>query len=120
MKNRRWTSPRALLTHVGAVFAVGVCVAAARWQVDRAASGNLLSYAYAIEWPLFAIAAVVLWWQLIHDAGARRASAAPAPPPADLPDLPVDDPALRSYNEDLASLAATGRRKTWRNPRGLP
>lgn len=120
MKNRRWTSPRALLTHLGAVVAVALCVAAARWQIHRAASGNLLSYAYAVEWPLFAIAAVVLWWQLLHDDRSRRAGEVPTPSPTHLPDPPVDDPALRSYNEELAALSATGRRKTWRNPRGLP
>ena len=120
MKNRRWTSPRALLTHLGALFAVAVCGAAARWQIHRAASGNLLSYAYAVEWPLFAIAAVVLWWQLIHHDHNGRAAGTPVPPPNQLPDLPVDDPALRSYNEELATLSTTGRRKTWRNPRGLP
>ena len=117
---RRWTSPRSLLMHLALVASVTLCAAAARWQIGRAASGNLLSWAYAVEWPLFGLAAVVMWWQLLHDD--RR----PAPPP--LPDgetgiapLPhVDDPALQAYNEELAGLAARGRRKTWRNPRGLP
>lgn len=121
---RRWTSPRALLAHLGVLVAVGVCAAAARWQIHRAASGNLLSYAYAVEWPLFAIAAVVMWWQLIHDHGHSGPPGHPpvVPPGAGArpPDPSVVDPDLRAYNAELASLAAGGRRKSWRNPRGLP
>ena len=49
----RWTSPRAVLIHVATIATIVVCLAAARWQIHRAASGNLLSYGYAVEWPLF-------------------------------------------------------------------
>lgn len=112
------------MSHCGVVLAVGVCAAAARWQIHRAASGNVLSYAYAVEWPLFAIAAVVMWWQLIHDqppsTGPATNPVGPEPPGRGLPDVPVDDPELRSYNAELATLSSRGRRKTWRNPRGLP
>ncbi len=37
------------------------------WQLERALGGNTLSWAYTFEWPLFAIYAVYVWWQLIHD-----------------------------------------------------
>jgi hypothetical protein len=37
------------------------------WQLSRALNGNALSWAYTFEWPLFAIYAVYVWWQLIHD-----------------------------------------------------
>lgn len=117
---RRWTSARALVTHIGMLGAVGVCAAAARWQIHRAASGNVLSYAYAVEWPLFAIAAVVMWWQLIHETAPSSDRHQPRPPGRAPTDVPVDDPDLRSYNERLASLSTHGRRKSWRNPRGLP
>jgi hypothetical protein len=45
------------------------------WQLGRALGGNTLSWAYTFEWPLFAVYAVYVWWQLIHDqpnAAARR------------------------------------------------
>jgi len=115
---RRWISARAVLIHLGTIATITVCLAAARWQIHRAASGNILSYAYAVEWPLFAVAAVVMWWQLLH-SDSRPAPHRPdqvrtlAPPD-------IDDPDLRAYNHELAGLAARGRRKTWRNPRGLP
>jgi hypothetical protein len=37
------------------------------WQLDRALGGNTLSWAYTFEWPLFAVYAIYVWWQLIHD-----------------------------------------------------
>jgi hypothetical protein len=37
------------------------------WQIDRATSGNELSWAYVFEWPFFAGYALYLWWKLIHD-----------------------------------------------------
>jgi hypothetical protein len=37
------------------------------WQLGRALGGNALSWAYTFEWPLFALYAVYVWWQLIHD-----------------------------------------------------
>jgi hypothetical protein len=52
----------------------GGCVAAGWWQATRALSGNKLSWVYSIEWPIFAIIAVVAWWLLIHeDPEAYRA-----------------------------------------------
>jgi DNA-binding transcriptional regulator of glucitol operon len=123
----RWASPRALLIHLGVVLSVTLCLAAAWWQVHRAESGNLLSYGYAVEWPLFAVAAVYLWWHLIHmdPSGDQRGD--PEMNHLDLtPAEPLvrhreeESPELRAYNDDLAILAAAGRRKTWRNPKGIP
>lgn len=31
------------------------------WQVNRAAQGNMLSWAYAVEWPVFALFVVFVW-----------------------------------------------------------
>ena len=66
---RRWFGRRAVLLHLAVLVAVAVCLVAAWWQVGRARSGNWRSYAYAVEWPAFAVVAVVGWWQLIHDEG---------------------------------------------------
>jgi hypothetical protein len=48
------------------------------WQLQRALSGNTLSWAYTFEWPLFAGYAVYVWWQLIHDQGAAVPGRSPA------------------------------------------
>ena len=47
----------------------------ARWQLSRALGGNDLSWMYTIEWPLFALYAVYVWWRLVreeHGAIERR------------------------------------------------
>jgi hypothetical protein len=55
------------LFHLLLVIIVPGCLFAGWWQVRRAMSGNLLSYAYSVEWPIFAVIAVIGWWQLIHE-----------------------------------------------------
>ncbi len=118
---RHWYSGKALLLHLAVVTVVSSCLLAGWWQVNRARSGNMLSYGYAIEWPVFAVVAGIFWWQLIHG----RPDDAPAPPAPDTPPEPrrrreEENPQLRAYNDDLSALAAKGRPKTWRNPKGLP
>ena len=58
-----------------------------RWQLERAQSGNTLSWAYVFLWPAFGIYAVYTWWQLIHDqptkvAGRRKPVGWPVVEPA--------------------------------------
>jgi hypothetical protein len=93
----RWFRRRALLYHAIVLVVTPGCLVAGDWQVHRAAQGNELSYAYAVEWPIFAGIAVIGWWQLIHEdpahvesrkiERARRAATkgpfVPPPPDAD-------------------------------------
>jgi hypothetical protein len=92
------------------------------------AAGNILSYGYAVEWPLFALAAVYTWWHLIHmePGGDHRGGPETDHPDRATPAEPLvrrrgeESPELRAYNDDLALLASAGRRMTWRNPKGTP
>lgn len=109
----------------------------------RATGGNDLSWAYTFEWPFFAAYGVFMWWKLLHEwpatsdaddeeeevteiPGGDRAPVAPALSARFVDDLDVgylgslddvdgadDDEELRSYNEYLAALNASDRRKTW-------
>lgn len=179
---RKWLGPRALLWHLLVLVIVAGCLVATWWQVRRAIAGNSLSYLYSAEWPIFAVVAIVGWWQLIMEHPSevearkeeRRARGRPNPIAFDQellrrelaahPDLirsfpqlaqafpelapggedPVTPPAgrgletvgerelvtvddgersspseeLRSYNDALAALAASGMAKSWRNPHG--
>lgn len=146
----RWLSRRAFLLHFLLVTVVPGCLLAGWWQVHRALSGNLLSYFYSVEWPIFALLGVVAWWQLLHDrpttageqglaheGGQEGASAAGqvVSAPARKSWLYHQDesegravvwqesleaPELAEYNRYLKSLSAGRAKKTWRNPHGLP
>jgi hypothetical protein len=107
------------------------------WQVNRALSGNTLSWAYVFEWPIFGGYAVFMWWKLIHDPPPGDRSPAQAPSPGvgansgnGTTDLVQDreagvleeqerdkrekeDEELASYNRYLAALNASGKRKHW-------
>jgi len=184
--------------HLLMVAIVGGCSYAAWWQWGRAAQGNTLSYLYSIEWPVFAVVAIIGWWQLVTEKPddfearqeIRRQASLPKPvaydtevlrrelarhpelvhafpelatafpelaPPgaaklgpgggeepaggsaaggehqadvvrtasaATIDRLGTDDVAaapsseVQAYNEVLGQLAAKGKPKTWRNPRG--
>jgi hypothetical protein len=131
---------RNVLTHLTALVVVPGCLALCWWQVNRALSGNSLSWAYVFEWPIFAGYAVFMWWKLIHEprAGDRSEaseSTSGSDPPSDgtgrVPDagpIPTldrasDDPGpgpeaaedeeLASYNRYLAALHDSGRQKRW-------
>jgi len=64
---RRFLSPRWLLIHAAMLILVATFLALGWWQISRARAGNTLSIAYAFEWPLFAIFAVVFWIKTIRD-----------------------------------------------------
>ncbi len=123
----RWLSRRALTLHAAVVLWVPGCLMAGWWQVTRALGGNGLSYLYSVEWPVFALVGIWMWWSLIHTdpetVGARaqrrlasaRARAGMLPvPPERRPE--EEDAELAAYNDRLAQLAADGRPKTWRTP----
>jgi DNA-binding transcriptional regulator of glucitol operon len=121
----KWFGPRALGIHVALIAWMGMCAAAAWWQVGRAVSGNALSFMYAIEWPVFGILGVLGWYALLnmepvderHEAERReyeermRAEAAAARAEAAARD--VEGPVLAAYNDHLAQLATKPKRKLW-------
>jgi DNA-binding transcriptional regulator of glucitol operon len=120
----RWLSPRSLSLHLLLIVWVLGCSLAAWWQVGRAIQGNQYSYLYAIEWPVFAVAGIFGWWALLHtepasaeEREARRAheQRLRAAAQADRRDRANEDPALAAYNDHLAELASSNRRKGWRH-----
>jgi DNA-binding transcriptional regulator of glucitol operon len=126
-------SRRAFFLHFLLVTAVPACLVAGWWQVHRALSGNLLSYFYSVEWPIFALLGVRAWWQLVHDERVAGDFDKPSktsrsfwhrddevPSPTLIWDKALESPELVAYNNYLHTLSAGQARKTWRNPRGLP
>jgi hypothetical protein len=110
--------PGWVIRHVAVVILVASFLGLAWWQVTRAVAGNLLSYAYAVEWPVFAGFVIFVWVKEM-----RRALAEAHPPQAPTPARPApaprsaparasaayddsDDPELAAYNRYLGWLAA--------------
>jgi hypothetical protein len=133
--NRLWT-PAWIVRHLVAAALVTGFLALGWWQISRAASGNTLSWAYAVEWPVFALFVVFLWFREARNTvrgerppaggeprggdGGRHpepAAAAVGRPAAtarrpvrtarrEPPVRPEDDPELAAYNDYLAWLNA--------------
>lgn len=113
-----------MLVHaLAAVLAAGMLGLGA-WQAVRAASGNMLSWGYMLQWPLFAGFVVFIWAREVRRA-TRGTDLDPAPdarPVTPERRRPVitrrtgygdgaapDDPELAAYNRYLAWLNAHPR-----------
>ena len=80
----RLRGAEAAKTHLTLAVGLAVCVAAFWFELGRALGGNSLSWAYVFEWPLFAVFAVYMWWNVLHGGRPGRHRRAPKA------DRPVD------------------------------
>ncbi len=64
---RKYFTWRCIGLHVLALILVPAFLLAGWWQYEVAKGGNDLSWVYTVEWPLFAVYALYMWWKLIHD-----------------------------------------------------
>ncbi|HEX4163177.1 MAG TPA: hypothetical protein VHZ05_11800 [Acidimicrobiales bacterium] len=119
MDRRVWLSPRALKLHAVILVVVPACLALCVWQINRALSGNSLSWAYVFEWPLFAAYAIYMWWRFVHeepepaDAGTSEnghvdRATQPQADPTDAKSAQAEAE-LAAYNDYLALLAERDR-----------
>lgn len=59
--------PKWLAWHAFAVLAAAGMLWLGDWQLQRAAAGNELSWAYTFEWPLFAVLGAVFWVKTLKE-----------------------------------------------------
>jgi hypothetical protein len=124
---RRLLTPAWLARHaLAAVLAFGF-LALGWWQLSRAAGGNALSWAYAVEWPVFAGFVVFIWAREVRHALRAGRPAAPATqttqagsgaePPASGVRRPVLTPRRTPTYDDHgdADLAAYNKYLAWLN-----
>jgi hypothetical protein len=115
---RLWT-PAWIARHVLTIVLVVGFLALGWWQISRAAAGNTLSWAYAVEWPIFAGFVIFLWVRearhtLRPDDPAASTLPQPTPPGIRRPVrsarvlVPAEesDPELSQYNHYLSWLNA--------------
>ena len=117
---RRFLTPGWVARHVLAVALIVGFLALGWWQLGRASAGNALSWAYTVEWPVFAAFVAFMW---VREVRLELRGDAPAPEPAEQPDqaavrrpvrvphraAPASEPAdpeLDAYNDYLAWLNA--------------
>lgn len=111
------TRPRrgVLSLHLTLLVGLAGCAVASYIEWRRALSGHVIAWAYAFEWPLFAVLGTWVWWRLLHadsvphkisaqrgdsaPRGLRRATRARAT-------VAPDDPQLVAWQEYLARLHA--------------
>jgi hypothetical protein len=116
---RVWFSRRAIALHAVIIVIVPTFIGLCVWQIDRALSGNSLSWAYVFEWPFFAGYALYMWWRFVHEAPEGEETTAPTAAAkvggrtADAATEAESDE-LAAYNDYLSELAERGRPKRWR------
>lgn len=125
----RFLAPKWLALHVFVFAAVYVMLRLGLWQWHRAesATGGIQNYAYAFQWPLFAVFALVLWVRTMHEDLQRDGAPTPGAglPPQQQVDADIiraggvvigvsapapvaddDDPEVAEWNARLAALNA--------------
>ena len=113
----RWLTSGAIKLHVVAALSIAGMLWLFRWQLGRALAGNTLSWAYTVEWPLFAGYAVYMWWRLLHEqpefadskATLRREVRAARRQAKDDARAVTEEAELAAYNEHLARLSGQRR-----------
>lgn len=77
---RRFLTWRWCVAHLLLVVAILVMLRLGQWQWDRANSrtGGLQNYAYALQWPLFAVFAIVVYVKTMREEDRRSALGADA------------------------------------------
>lgn len=97
----RLTGWEAIKLHLTLVAVFSLCAAAFAFEVHRALGGNELSWAYVFEWPMFAVFAVYMWWNLLHQHRPGRRT-------ADQPKVvaPEHVQMLKNWQEHLRTLAS--------------
>ena len=110
---RRLLTPRWLAWHAFAVVAALVMLRLGLWQWHRSqTTHSAQNLGYALQWPAFAVFAVVVWLRVCRDAVKGPPEARPAPARTPRPEpaaavVPVtdeEDPELAAYNRYLARL----------------
>ena len=89
-------SSHSLRIHLGLFVAEAICLSAFVLEMSRALSGNTLSWAYVVEWPVLGAYAVYMWRRLLTEEAS--------PDPTSTPPTPEDDERLHAWNDYLAKV----------------
>lgn len=107
--------PRWLCWHAFAVLATLGMLWLGRWQLHRAETGNELSWAYTVEWPLFAILGLLFWARSLREELRGGTSQPVGESKAARPTSPSESDAQAAHLDRLrAEVRGHGRWHGWR------
>ena len=82
--------------HLGLFLAELMCIPAFTFEMYRALSGNILSWAYVVEWPALGVYAIYMWKKMLREErGQVKVKRSKGP---------EDDTRLEQWNAYLASI----------------
>lgn len=120
----RFFTPAWLLRHTALLVLTAAFLGLGWWQWNRAHEGNMLSWGYTFQWPLFALFALGLWIREIR-AELNRGDGSPAEVVEEEPlSSPFTTPLNRAtgdddtdaYNRYLSWLSANPHRRPGEYP----
>jgi acyl dehydratase len=111
---RRLLTPRWLACHVLMVLLTTAMLGLAAWQLARAAGGNMLSWGYTFQWPVFAGFVVFIWAREVRRALRGSRPSVPRSAPTARPPVITRRVVAPPHPED-PELAAYNRYLTWLN-----
>lgn len=82
--------------HLGLFIAEVICIPAFVFETYRALAGNILSWAYVVEWPLLGVYAIYMWRKMLREERGQVKVRARKDSP--------DDPRLAEWNAYLATV----------------
>ena len=90
-------APRWWLLHIVVLAIVAGMLRLGLWQWHRAVSGNggMQNYAYAFQWPLFAVFGIVLWIRTLVEESRRDGTATAGDAPVGRPGITPDATIIR-------------------------
>ncbi len=94
---RRLLTPRWLAWHALMIILVFGMLWLAGWQLWRAAGGNMLSWGYTVQWPVFAGFVVFIWAREVRRTLRGEPAMAPAPPEVTLPAAATAAPVITRW-----------------------
>jgi hypothetical protein len=98
-----WWSRYAIRLHVILLAGLTLCAVASWIEWTRALEGHVLAWAYAFEWPLFAVLGTGMWWRLLRaESRPQRLRQRRRPPDT----VAADDPDLLAWQAYLSRLHA--------------
>lgn len=86
--------------HLGLALCLAICLGVGGFELSRALGGNMLSWAYVVEWPVLAGFGVFMWWRLLNGEPTRT----PKQDPRSAQQAEAEDRDLAAWNAYLAQL----------------